>query len=257
MKVTAAQLRRLKAHGLTQKAAARELGIGSQRFRALCEWHGVAWDHGRHLWQPYEDDYLRRLYPHFPGRTIAVALDRTERQVYCRAKHLRLRKHPAYYDSPDCGRLDGHKGGGTRFSKGHVPFNKGRKGMRLSPATEFKRGHLPHTWVPVGTEVVDREGYLKRKVRDDAPRGMSRFNWRFVHVIHWERYRGPVPEGYVLAFRNGNKRDIRIPNLELITRGELARRNRMWNRYPRELARTIQHLGQFKRRLRERREQAT
>ncbi len=30
-----------------------------------------------------------------------------------------------------------------QFEKGHIPWNKGIKGLHLSPSTEFKKGHLP------------------------------------------------------------------------------------------------------------------
>lgn len=250
------QIHALRRDGHTEREAAAILGFSRGALRNRCAQYGIRWNLTRRFWEQYEDDYLRRLYPHFLTRTIAEGLERTERQVYARAKQLGLRKHPAYMDTPEAGRLDGQRGSGTRFPKGNVPFNKGRKGIRMAPETEFKPGHRPQTWVPVGTEVVDREGYRKRKVRDDAPRGQSRFNWRFVHNLKWEKHRGPIPKGHVIVFRNGDRSDIRIANLECIHRADLARRNTMWNRYPYEVARTIHHLGQFKRRLREHEEQA-
>jgi hypothetical protein len=43
-----------------------------------------------------------------------------------------------------------------------------------------------------------------------------------------------------------------LENLELISMAENARRNRMWNVMPRELAEVIHLNGQLKRKLRER-----
>ena len=103
-----------------------------------------------------------------------------------------------------------------RFKKGHVPFNKGRKGWQAggrSAETRFQKGHRPKTWVPIGTEVVDPDGYRKRKVRDDAPLGFARRNWKFLHVLLWEEAYGPVPRGYAVIFINGTRADVRLDNL--------------------------------------------
>jgi hypothetical protein len=45
-----------------------------------------------------------------------------------------------------------------------------------------------------------------------------------------------------------------VDRLELITRAELARRNRMWTRYPKPIAEAAHLLGQVTRRIREREE---
>lgn len=202
----------------------------------------------RRRWEPYEDRYVRTLYPHFPTRTIAEGLERTERQVYMRAQVLGLYKHPAYLLTPDAGRFDGEKGRGYRFPKGNQPWNKGvhwDAGGR-SADTRFNKGHMPQTWVPIGTERTTKDGILQRKVSDT---GVKRKDWRPVHVLKWEKHRGPVPKGYIVIFRNGDKRDFRIRNLKMVSRGENMVRNTLWNRYPPEVAKTIHHLGQFRRRL--------
>ena len=54
------------------------------------------------------------------------------------------------------------------FEKGHIPANKGKKGY-CSPGSEkgwFKNGQMPHNHVPVGTEAMTTDGYLKIKVAE-------------------------------------------------------------------------------------------
>jgi len=46
---------------------------------------------------------------------------------------------------------------------------------------------------------------------------------KFEHVLVWEEYHGPVPPGYEIHHRNGDKLDNRIDNLQLVTRLEHKR----------------------------------
>lgn len=212
----------------------------------------------RQRWTPAEDRVLRRRYPSERTADIAHDLGRQPLSVYQRAYKLGLRKSAAFFDTGDSGRLDGTRGSSTRFRKGQTSWNKGlhyTAGGR-SAETRYKAGNRPVTWVPVGTEVVDGDGYRKRKIRDDAPKGMSRFNWKFVHILVWEEAHGPVPKGHAVAFRDGNREHIALANLELVPRGALMRRNSVHN-LPKELAQVVQLRGALIRKInrKERREE--
>ncbi|HYM25518.1 MAG TPA: hypothetical protein VEU08_20005, partial [Vicinamibacterales bacterium] len=61
--------------------------------------------------------------------------------------------------------------------------------------------------------------------------------------------------GYALKFRDGNRQNTSLENLELIQRRTLMAQNTVHN-LPKPLASTIQLLGQLKRRIRERTERA-
>jgi hypothetical protein len=120
--------------------------------------------------------------------------------------------------------------------------------------TQFRKGNAPHTWMPVGTEVIDRDGYRKRKVADDRTQP-SRFNWKFVHVLIWEAAHGAVPAGHAVVFRNGNRADLHLDNLELVTRQSLMARNTIHN-YPKPLADSIRLLSAVNRQIRKRTDHA-
>ena len=198
-----------------------------------------------------EIGYVRRHYADTASSVLAARLGLTINQVYSIAARLKLKKSDRYLETPAACRLrrGDDVGKSTRFQPGHVPANKGVKGWQAggrSAETRFKKGHRPQTWTPIGTEVVDRDGYRKRKVKDDAAPGMSRFNWVFVHVDLWEQHHGSIPAGHAVVFRNGDRSDIRIGNLELVTRRELMSRNTVHN-LPKPLAEIVQLRGALQR----------
>ena len=45
-----------------------------------------------------------------------------------------------------------------------------------------------------------------------------------MHRYVWEQANGEVPEGYVVAFRDGNRRNCSLDNLYLLSRADNARR---------------------------------
>lgn len=107
----------------------------------------------------------------------------------------------------------------TQFKKGHVPFNKGKKGTGGWEPTHFKKGHKPWNYRPVGSERINADGYVEIKVAD--PR-----TWKAKHVLLWEKANGPVPKGHVVIFADGNQQNITLDNLLLISRRELVVMNK-------------------------------
>lgn len=196
----------------------------------------------RRGWTEKEDQVLVKRFADTHTAVLARELKRSYGAVAQHARLIGLKKSAAFYASAMARR--------TRFVKGQPSWNKGlsyQPGGRCAE-TQFKPGQKPKTWVPVGTEVVDEEGYLKRKVRDDAPKGMSRQNWVFVHRALWEQHHGPIPRGHAVVFRNGDKSDIRIENLELVTRRALMARNTVHN-LPKPIAQLVQLKGAVMRQI--------
>ena len=112
--------------------------------------------------------------------------------------------------------LSGH------FEKGHVPANKGRKGVCAKGCEKswFKKGIIPHNQMSVGSEAVTTDGYLKVKIAEPNV-------WRFKHIMEWETHFGKVPSGCMISFRDGNKRNCSIENLMCISKLENSVLNRM------------------------------
>jgi len=209
----------------------------------------------RRRWSREDERLLRGFYPNTPTAEVARRLNRTVAAVYGRADKLGLNKSPAYLASPAACRLrrGDHVGARFRFQKGHVPANKGlrRPGWSVGRMreTQFKKGVRQGVAVrlykPIGTERISKDGYLERKVNDNLP---LQARWRSVHLLVWEAANGPLPKGHAIAFKNGDKRDIRLDNLECITRAQLMLRNTIHN-LPTPLAQTIQVLGALRRKI--------
>lgn len=100
------------------------------------------------------------------------------------------------------------------FKQGHTPTNKGKKNPRSWGATQFKKGNIPHNIAPIGTTNTNGEGYLVTKVAYPD-------KWEFTHRLIWEELHGPIPKGMVLLFGDGNKLNVDIVNLILVTRQQL------------------------------------
>lgn len=128
-----------------------------------------------------------------------------------------------------------------KFEKGSVPWTKGKAwnefmsddGQKHSIKTCFKPGSVPHNWVPVGTELIKNDGYLWRKIKDNA--GAEIKNWRQVHILLWEGVHGPIPEGHHITFKDGNRLHISLDNLALVSYAQNARLTRKNLRVGKEL----------------------
>lgn len=230
---------------------------------------GAAVRAGKRLWTAAEDAKMRALFPDTKTEDLARVIGRTYSSTCQRARKLGLKKSAAYLASPAACRLRrGDKVGAPyRFPKGHVPKNKGLRRPGWGPGrmkdTQFKKGTClgaaQRNYQPVGSERISKDGYLERKTHDALPDGLSRTEanrlrqrrWRAVHLIVWEAAHGPVPDGHAIVFANGDKRDIRLDNLQCISRVELMQRNTIHN-LPKPLARTVQLLGALNRQIRKR-----
>lgn len=115
----------------------------------------------------------------------------------------------------------------SRFQKGHTPFSKGKKwdeymspeSQARSRMTTFKKGDTPHNTQPLGSISI-MVGYWVMKV---SHTGNQHQKWKFLHRLLWEKEKGPIPKGMNVVFRNGDRNDIRMENLMLMDRKEMAR----------------------------------
>ena len=181
----------------------------------------------RKYWTPQEIEQLKKMYQTEHIDTITKHFNVTRSQIYNAANKYGFKRPDSYlfehvYDiTPNVE---------TQFKKGHSSWNKGMKGLQIGgEATRFKKGMKPHNWRPDGSQRLDKDGFT-----------MIKINGKYVlkHRYIYEQEHGKIPKGHCVAFKDGNKSNIRIDNLELITFQENMKRNSVHN-LPEEIKEVI------------------
>lgn len=166
-----------------------------------------------HFYSNEEIEYLKKITPGKTNKEITklfnkrFKLNKSEKAISATRKRYGIKT-----------------GSDGRFEKGHKPWNTGLKGVVTGGVqTQFKKGNKPLNRVPIGTERIDsKDGYIYVKIQD----GHLNKNWKLKHVLIWEKHKGPVPDGHVIIFGDGNKRNFDINNLILVSRQQLLILNR-------------------------------
>jgi hypothetical protein len=105
-----------------------------------------------------------------------------------------------------------------QFAKGNkVVWNKGMKGIRLSPDTEFKKGNEPHNTkydgcISIRTHKRDNKKYKYIRI--------SKGNWQLLNRYVWEQNNGPIPKGMIIRHIDGDTMNCQISNLKIISKAE-------------------------------------
>lgn len=117
------------------------------------------------------------------------------------------------------GLSSGIKGG--QFQKGFVPFNKGKKqkdymseeAINKTKNTRFQKGNIPHNHRPVGSERTTIDGYIEVKVAEPN-------KWKTKAVVIYEEEYGKIPKGHKVIYLDGNRQNLDISNLKVISSAE-------------------------------------
>lgn len=157
-------------------------------------------------WTPEEDELLRKLYPTNKVEDIMPIVNHTRYAIITRVRDLQIKKDPEW-------KLQRCRA--TTFKKGHVPLIKGKtwdeagiskESQEKMRRTCFKKGCKSPTERPVGYRRKNSGGYWMIK----TPQGI----FRQEHRVLWEKHHGPIPEGIVITFKDGNPDNITIENLK-------------------------------------------
>lgn len=101
------------------------------------------------------------------------------------------------------------------FKQGNIPWNKGLKGIHLSPDSEFKPGRREKHYVPIGTMTIraDRSGNQRKWIKTID-------GWfQFANILYTQKH-GPIPDGSVVHHKDRNTLNDSLDNLMVMTRSQ-------------------------------------
>lgn len=207
-------------------------------------------------WTPAQRAILRKRYPDTHARKLIKPCGHPLSVVYREAARLGLKKSPKFRKAELARQGRRLKVAGRRhqFQKGQEPANKGlrRPGWHAGRMreTQFRKGHFPankdRDYYVIGALRVNADGYIDMRISfEPGARG-----WRGLHLILWEDEHGPIPKKHCLRFRDGDRLNVCLDNLVMLSRAGNMGLNTI-HHLPDELKSTINLLGQLKRRIRE------
>lgn len=191
-----------------------------------------------------EDAMIRRLYLTTPAKRIAKMLGRSDGTVRQRMAVIGIKVPKEVAE-----RFKAQ----SRFKPGHTPLNAGKTWDEFMPKESqersrkgtFQKGRLPHNTKADGVISIrtDKEGREYQWIR------ISKAKWKMLHVYNWEKVNGEVPNGMIIVFKDGDRMNCHISNLECITLQENMRRNSYWINMPRDMAHVVQLRGAITRKI--------
>lgn len=203
----------------------------------------------RRKWTEAEKRLVVERYPDANTAELAAEIGCTVNQLYDRAEREGVKKNPEFMAAfrARSTAIVRQAGKDKRFRKGHATWNKGihYDAPGRSAETRFKPRSVPPNYKPVGSERISKDGYLQRKM---TATGYPPKDWVPVHHILWRDAGRDIPHGHALVFRDGDKTNLALANLELVTRADLMRRNSVHLLGP-EIASTLQLIGALKRQI--------
>lgn len=205
-------------------ALADRLGVTVTAVKSRAQVLGLRRKINRHRpWTERQMAYLRQHYADERAEDIAAKVNHSVRSIWQKAKQMGLAKLPEFFAR--CGRKVANTEGArrNRFTPGMTPANKGRRqadfmtaeGIAASSRTRFKPGNRPHNQREIGTERTHADGYVYLRIESGCV---------LKHRHVWEQTHGPVPDGYVIVFIDGNRQNCSLDNLQLLSRADLGRR---------------------------------
>jgi hypothetical protein len=181
----------------------------------------------RKQWTKKETEEFIQLYPTTMAKDLAKRFNCSITQIYHKQQNTGVNKSTDFLHDYYKANFKGHPA--TQFKKGMTSWNKGTKGLQIGgKETQFKKGQTPHNTKPIGFRSY-RDGYLVERVEK---------GFEFVHKLIWKQHHGEIPMGMFVVFKDRNKNNICIENLEIIDRVEHIRRNHIQN-LPQELKEVV------------------
>lgn len=138
-----------------------------------------------------DDDYLRKHYPSEKTEDVAKTLNRSIRSVRIRAEKLGVRK--------------------TEEFRRQMYLNWGAK-TRFGINGRYNSGKITK---PIGsTRICPYTKMLQVRVTLNG----DKKDWVYAHRLIWKQHHGEIPDDHIVTFKDGNKENLDISNLMLISK---------------------------------------
>jgi hypothetical protein len=204
----------------------------------------------RKFWSNTEIETLKKMYCDTDTCSIANLLGRNINAVYGMANKLKLKKTDQYLATLNSNRILTENQRNCCFKKGSTPPNKGKKHaeymtpeqIEKTKKSRYKKGNVPFNVKYDGHERISVDGYVEIRISQGV--------YKLKHRELWIKQNGSIPEDCVVIFKDGNKQNIVIENLQLITRAENMLRNSI-QQYPAELITTLKLVSKLKKTIKQ------
>lgn len=200
-------------------------------------------------WSEFELAVMHLHYPITTAANLAELFNRPLSAVHRKANKLGLAKRDGFAADVARERMTAdHPARQHQFGKGHEPANKGLRRPGWSAGdmarTQFKKGGISTNTMPIGSFRVNGDGFVERKFAQVPGPYMNR--WIPLHREIWIAANGPVPKGFVIAFKPDMKTTdpelVTLDRVECISLADNCRRN-SFHRYGPEVVKVVQLRG--------------
>lgn len=100
----------------------------------------------------------------------------------------------------------------TTLKKSHISYIKNKYNIRSGPIGTFEKGHAPLRYKPIGHERI-KNGHIYVKVAEPSEYISKQ---RYIY----EKEYGKIPDGYIVIFKDRNRRNFDLDNLMLVSKSE-------------------------------------
>lgn len=193
-------------------------------------------------WTPWQLYWLEILYPDYSAEDLVKYLGHPIKSIHTKASSMKLRKSASFLSANTRILLNGKRGVSSQFKKGQEAWNKGIK-SNLAPGAGFQPGNKPVNSKPIGTLVKNRCGRFRIKI------AMHPAKWEMAHIHAWVQAGNPLPvHPEVFKFKDGNKENWALENLEISTKQKIMEENNLKN-LPENLQEIIRLKGRIVRKI--------
>ena len=186
----------------------------------------------RKYWTELEINEIAKLYPNNYTIDIAKKFNVDVRKIYYIANLKGFIKSVEFLKIEMARQAERIKVAGSiyRYKPGSISHNKGKKMPSdiydKCSKTMFKKGSIPHNTKFDGYERTTVDGYIEVRIKQGK--------FKLKHRLVYEAAHGLIPKNMYVIFKDKNKLNFDIENLELVTRKQHMIRNSI-QRFPKEL----------------------